>query len=250
MNKSSSTSEVYAWTQSGPVYSSASLKDIENIELLKTACRSKHLFLPQMPQIIRAIYSLIFGKKNRIDYRTNRSTLIPSNFIRQEPWEIEYLYMLAHYSKVGILETGRFNGGSTLISALANTKVKIHSIDFDPQDDDFLIDLMDKMNIGKNLNIIVGDSQKTKYESIDKIDLLFIDADHSKEGCYNDMVNWWDSLIAGGHMVMHDCYFGCEVQDAVIDFISKYDVEVVVSPYISHEHRRYPQGSLCHLIKR
>ena len=136
--------------------------------------------------------------------------------------------MLAHYSKVGILETGRFNGGSTLISALANNKVKIHSIDFDPQDDDFLINLLDQMKIGKNLNIITGDSQKTKYDSINEIDLLFVDADHSKEGCLNDMVNWWDNLVKGGHMIMHDCYFGCEVQDAVLEFISKYDVEIIV----------------------
>ena len=249
MNKSD-TAEVYAWTESGPVYSPASLEDVKNIELLKTACRTKHLFLADKPQILRVIYSLIFGKKNKIDYRIGKPSVIPRNFIRQEPWEIEYLYMLAHYSKVGILETGRFNGGSTLISALANNKVKIHSIDFDPQDDTFLINLLDQMNIGKNLNIITGDSQKTKYDSVNEIDLLFVDADHSKEGCLNDMVNWWDNLVKGGHMIMHDCYFGCEVQDAVLEFISKYDVEVIVSPYKSHEHRRYPQGSFCHLIKR
>jgi len=249
MNKSD-TAEVYAWTESGPVYSPASLEDVKNIELLKTACRTKHLFLPDKPQIVRAIYSLFFGKKNKIDYRIGKPSVIPRNFIRQEPWEIEYLYMLAHYSKVGILETGRFNGGSTLISALANNKVKIHSIDFDPQDDAFLINLLDQMKIGKNLNIITGDSQKTKYDSINEIDLLFVDADHSKEGCLNDMVNWWDNLVKGGHMIMHDCYFGCEVQDAVLEFISKYNVEIIVSPYKSHEHRRYPQGSFCHLIKK
>jgi len=246
----SKTAEVFAWTKSGPVYSPASLDDVNNIDLLKTACRTKHLFLADKPQLLRSTYSFFFGKKNRIDYRIGKATVIPANFIRQEPWEIEYLYMLAHYSKVGILETGRFNGGSTLISSLANNNVPIHSIDFDPKDDNYLLDILQKLNIGSNVNMIVGDSQKTKYDSIDKIDLLFVDADHSKEGCLNDMVNWWDNLVTGGHMVLHDCYFGCEVQDAVIEFIAEHDVEIVISPYKSHEHRRYPQGSFCHFIKK
>ena len=248
--KKPKSAEVYAWTQSGPVYSSASLEDVKNLDLLKTACRTKHLFLANQPQIIRSIFSFIFGKKNRIDYRIGKASIIPSNFIRQEPWEIEYLYMLSHYSKVGILETGRFNGGSTLISSLANNLVPIHSIDFDPKDDDYLNQLFLKLNVGKNVNLIIGDSQKTKYESIKDIDLLFVDADHSKEGCYNDMTNWWDNLVSGGSLILHDCYFGCEVQDAVLEFIDNYDVEVVISPYKSHEHRRYPQGSFCHLLKR
>ena len=64
MNKSD-TAEVYAWTESGPVYSPASLEDVKNIELLKTACRTKHLFLSDKPQIVRVIYSLFFGKKIR-----------------------------------------------------------------------------------------------------------------------------------------------------------------------------------------
>ena len=246
----SKTAEVFAWTKSGPVYSPGSLSDVNNIELLKTACRTKHLFLANKPQVVRSIYSFMFGKKNRIDYKIGKATTIPSNFIRQEPWEIEYLYMMAHFSKVAILETGRFNGGSTLISALSNTNVAIHSIDFDPQDDDYLKALLKTMDVGSNVNMITGDSQKTKYDSINDIDLLFVDADHSKEGCYNDLTNWWDNLVVGGHIILHDCYFGCEVQDAVIEFISKHEVDIVISPYKSHEHRRYAQGSLCHLIKK
>lgn len=248
--KKSKSAEVHAWTQSGPVYSPTSLEDIKNINLLKSACRTKHLFLANKPQLLRSIYSFMFGKKNRIDYRIDKASTIPSNFIRQEPWEIEYLYMLSNYSKVGILETGRFNGGSTLVSSLANKLVPIHSIDFDPKDDDFLNELFSLLNVGANVNLIIGDSQKTKYESIEDIDLLFVDADHSKEGCFNDMTNWWDNLIPGGSLLLHDCYFGCEVQEAVLKFINNYDVEVVISPYKSHEHRRYPQGSFCHLLKR
>ena len=105
-------------------------------------------------------------------------------------------------------------------------------------------------DIGSKILNSKNESLKFIDDSIDKIDLLFVDADHSKEGCLNDMVNWWDNLVTGGHMVLHDCYFGCEVQDAVIEFIAGHDVEIVISPYKSHEHRRYPQGSFCHFIKK
>ena len=192
----------------------------------------------------------LLGTKNRIDYRLASASIIPSEFIRQEPWEIEYLYMLAKHARVGILETGRFNGGSTLIAALANNKVPIYSIDYAPQNDEFLLSKLDQLEVGNNVNLIVGDSQRTKYEQVVGYDLMYIDADHSYSGCMNDLTNWWDQLEIGGHILLHDCYFGCEVQDAVIDFISCHDVEIIVSPYKAHEHRRYPQGSLCHLIKR
>jgi len=241
---------VYAWTNAGPVYSSDRLIDVKNVELLKSACRTKHLFLPRAPQWLRSIISAIFGSRNRIDYRVAKASTIPPEFIRQEPWEIEYLYMMAKHARIGILETGRFNGGSTVIEALANTEVPIYSIDYAPQNDDFLVSKLRELEVGANVHLIVGDSQNTRYEHIDRYDLLYIDADHSYKGCLNDLVNWWDQLVIGGHILLHDCYFGCEVQDAAIEFIKGHDVEIVVSPYKSHEHRRYPQGSLCHLVKK
>ena len=59
----SKTAEVFAWTKSGPVYSPASLDDVNNIDLLKTACRTKHLFLADKPQLLRSTYSFFLVKR-------------------------------------------------------------------------------------------------------------------------------------------------------------------------------------------
>ena len=178
-----------------------------------------------------------------------KSTEIPLEFIRQEPWEIEYLYSVASRSKVGILETGRFNGGSALIFAHANKNIPIYSIDISPQDDARLMGICKKLAIGENLNLIIGDSQNSKYKKIVNYDLLFIDGDHSYKGCMNDLKNWWDQLTIGGHVILHDCYLGSEVQDAVIDFLNTHSAQIVLTPFIASEHWRFSTGSLCHFIK-
>ena len=180
------------------------------------------------------------------------SHLIPKDFIRQEPWEIEYLFMLAKRAKSGILETGRWNGGSALVFKYANKNIPIYSIDIAPQNDTYFLTLLQKNNLSSdNLHLIVGDSQNSKYAEIKKYDLLFIDGDHSYNGCLNDLKNWFDGLEVGGHVVLHDCYFGCEVQDAVLDFTKDKNVRFFSSPYIPSylSHKRLPNGSLCHFQK-
>ena len=157
--------------------------------------------------------------------------------------------MVASRAEIGILEIGRLEGGSTLLLSAANKDIPIHSIDIAPEDDENLQSILKRLNVGKNVKLIVGDSQETKYQEIGDIDLLFIDGDHSHKGCLNDLENWWDSVVPGGHVILHDCYFGRGVQDAVIGFAKSHEVRFVTSPYIVREHRRYPSGSFCHLIK-
>ena len=126
----------------------------------------------------------------------------------------------------------------------------LNSIDLEPQDDSLLTSYFTKCAVGKNVSLIVGDSQNRKYPEIAEVDLLFIDGDHSYEGCTRDLENWYDNVSPGGHVLLHDCYFGCEVQPAVVDFIARHDVEVVQSPFILSTHGRHPVGSLAHLRKR
>jgi hypothetical protein len=109
---------------------------------------------------------------------------------------------------------------------------------------------MDRHGIGGNVNLIVGDSQHTDYPEVGDIDLLFVDGDHSYEGCLNDLENWYPKLIPGGQVVLHDCYFGCPVQEAVLDFVGEHDVTLVRPPHIHALHWHHPAGSLAHFIKR
>lgn len=221
------------------------------------ACRRKHLQRP--PELVELLKDTLKpSRKGHINpgkgvsYRVPDSSELPRDFIRQEPWEIEYLYALATRAKVAIVETGRFNGGSTFLFACANAETPIRSIDIAPRDDERLRGFLERAGVGGNVELIVGDSQNSKYPSIDRIDLLFIDADHSYEGCTRDLENWFPEVVPGGHVVLHDCYFGCEVQPAVIDFIERHReaVEVVQSPYIPISHWRATAGSLAHFIKR
>ena len=208
------------------------MNDIMQLNFLKQAGRSKH-----------------HTNERKALFRNHSKSYVPKEFIRMEPWEIEYLYMLAKQSKLGILETGRFRGGSTTVFAHANRNAPIYSIDLEPQDDVALTTLMQDNNFGSNVQLIVGDSQHAKYEQIKQYDLMFIDGDHSYAGCLADLNNWWDGLAPGGHVVCHDCYFGNEVQDAVVEFLKNKQVNIYLTPYIQSEHWHLPYGSLCHFQK-
>jgi predicted O-methyltransferase YrrM len=203
-----------------------------SLDILKQASRTKHS-----------------GRLKNSQYKPHTNSYIPKEFIRMEPWEIEYLYMLGKQAKVGILETGRFRGGSTTVFAHANRDVPIYSIDLEPQDDVALARLMQDNNFGSNVQMIVGDSQHSKYDQIKQYDLMFIDGDHSYAGCLADLNNWWNELAPGGHVVCHDCYFGNEVQDAVVEFLKNKQVNIYLTPYIQAEHWHLPYGSLCHFQK-
>lgn len=206
------------------------MDDRQNLKRLKRAARTKH-------KTTQRAHQFVDGKD-----------IIPTDFIRLEPWEIDYLYMLGKQAKLGVLETGRYRGGSTLVFAHA-CSVPIYSIDLEPQDDTYLVSLIGSCDVQSDVKLIVGDSQKTKYNDVKQYDLLFIDGDHSFQGCLNDLNNWWDSLAPGGHVVCHDCYFGNEVQDAVVAFLKDKNVNIYLTPYIQKDHWFLPYGSLCHFQK-
>jgi len=174
---------------------------------------------------------------------------LPRGFIRLDPWELEYLFMVAQQARSGIVEIGRRHGGSTFALACANADVPIHSIDIDPRNDDKLRGYFEKYSVGANINLITGDSQSGSYPEIKAYDVLFIDGDHSREGCAADLANWYDALAPAGHIVLHDCFLGTGVQQAVLDFVARTGVGFVQPPYIGTEYWNYPAGSLAHLVK-
>lgn len=223
---------------------------LDNLVRLKAASRTKHLAQYDAARPLHSLRRWLRKVDSKTIYTLPPEGGIPREFIRQEPWEIEYLYMLARRARTGIIETGRFNGGSVLIFALANGTVPISSLDIAPQDDARLTALLSNLGCGGNVRLITGDSQHTKYPDVGEADLLYVDGDHSYAGCMADLNNWWDSVRVGGHVVLHDSYFGIQSQDAAIDFIETHSVEVVVQPYKLRNHKRHPEGSLCHFIKR
>jgi predicted O-methyltransferase YrrM len=181
-----------------------------------------------------------------------RTAALPRDFIRLCPWEAEYLFTVASHTRVGIIEIGRFNGGSCFLMSIAAPEVPIYSIDIAPRDDARLRTFFAANNVGSNVQLIIGDSRRTEYPQIGQADLLFIDGDHSYEGCLADLKNWYGRLVPGGHLVLHDCYTGSwGVQQAVLDFVADHpELESVQSPYIGPSYWRYPAGSIAHFVKR
>jgi len=103
---------------------------------------------------------------------------------------------------------------------------------------------------GENVELIVGDSHDGTFQDIGEYDLLFIDGDHTREGCLADLANLVPGLVPGGHLVLHDCYAEFQVQQAVLEFAASTDLTVVRSPYIINSHWHTSTGSMAHFVKR
>lgn len=226
------------------------------------ACRSKHT--NRSLSILDRLYGRLFvGNKSAAATKGDWKRVqtyrrcawppraeLPTGFIRLDPWEAEYLFSVASRARSGIVETGRRYGGSCFLLSCANSVVPIHSIDIAPADDNRLNKIFVDKSVGANVNLIVGDSQKTKYPAIKAFDLLFVDGDHSYQGCLDDLENFYGELAPGGHVILHDCFFGCEVQTAVIDFMRRHpEVLALVSPFTPASSWTMPHGSLMHMQK-
>ena len=177
---------------------------------------------------------------------------LPPEFIRLDPWEMQYVFTVARRARHGIVEIGRFSGGSCFLMSCAAPTAPIFSIDFGPQNDELLIRFFKQHSVGQNVTLYVGDFQRTKYPDIPQVDVLFIDGDRSYQGCMADIVNWYEKLLPNGHLLFHDSYLGGEgVQDAIADFMDDHpELQVVQSPFIGAHYWHYPAGSIAHLIKR
>ncbi len=171
-------------------------------------------------------------------------------FVSLYPWEGEYLFHVARRARLGLLEIGRFKGGSTFLLACAAPKVPIYSIDRAPQDDEHLQQIFKETGQGRRVNLIVGDSQHGRFPSVGPYDVLFIDGDHSYDGVAADISNWYGGLAKNGHVLFHDSHKR-GVQDAIADFITAHpEAQVLLTPFMGPSYWENPHGSLAHLIKR
>jgi predicted O-methyltransferase YrrM len=172
-------------------------------------------------------------------------------FIRLDPWELPYMVWAAAHAQKGIVEIGRYNGGSTLVFALANPKVPVYSVDIAPQDDQRLRRVLAEHAVGGNVHLLIGDSQRGEFAEIEpgSYDLLLIDGDHSYDGCLADLTKWWPGLASGGSVLLHDCYHGSEVQDAAEAFFTRHDARFVRNTNIPAAHWLTSEGSIAHAVK-
>ena len=78
---------------------------------------------------------------------------------------------------------------------------------------------------------IQGDSSQVAKAWDKPIGVLFIDGNHSYEGCKADIDNYYPHMAKGGVMLFHDCDATSPgVEEAVAEFAEEHDYEVFYSP--------------------
>jgi hypothetical protein len=137
--------------------------------------------------------------KNKEDYSYRYST---DN-------EIVLLQKYARKVKYGIVEIGTLDGGTIREVALC-AKVPIFSID------PIIPDSMDNNLIGTREKILKNMSFYKKFTFIqdysfnvvksfrDRFDMIWIDGDHTYEGCKKDFEDWYPLLETNGFLMFHD----------------------------------------------
>lgn len=77
---------------------------------------------------------------------------------------------------------------------------------------------------------ISGDSTKVTLDN-KKVDVIFIDGDHTYEGCKADIDNWYPQMAKKGVMLFHDCDATSPgVERAVAEFAKEHKLEVYYDP--------------------
>jgi predicted O-methyltransferase YrrM len=219
------------------------------------SCRTKHVVPMPTTRLgwLRFAWSnglsAAASQKRRL-YPVPARTGLPREFIGLDPWEAEYLFLAASLAEEGIVEIGRFRGGSAFLLACANVKVPIWSIDPKPVDDEELRKWFETRKVGENVQLLIGDSHGDPLPEIQEFDLLFVDGNHRYDGIRADLDIFYPRLAPGGSVLLHDCYGAREVQRAVLDFIADNGAGVeVVRSYIPAAHWRTEHGSIAHLRK-
>lgn len=99
----------------------------------------------------------------------------------------------------------------------------------DPDVKVFGIDLRDNPEV-PDTTFIHGDSTHMQM-SATRIDVLFIDGDHTYEGCKADIKNWYPQMVKHGVMLFHDCDATSPgVEQAVKEFAEEHELDVFYSP--------------------
>jgi predicted O-methyltransferase YrrM len=127
-----------------------------------------------------------------------------------------------------ILEVGGYLGASACFFALGCRKnnSKVYSVDTWQNDamtegkrDTFSEFLGNTKQFKKIIVPLRGKSVEVAQSFKEKIDLLFIDGDHSYEGCSSDLKAWMPHLRSGGIVVLHDYGWAEGVQKTVDELV-------------------------------
>jgi cephalosporin hydroxylase len=129
------------------------------------------------------------------------------------------------------LEIGSFAGGSMSLMSSHPYKTLCYSVDLGyPISKEIVIKNVNKFKTNENFfEYFQGNSQddeviKSVKSKINKVDILFIDGDHTKNGVFSDFNNYSNLVINGGYIAFDDYLdnqFSPEVKSSVDEIVSK-----------------------------
>lgn len=141
-------------------------------------------------------------KKNNIVFK-NAGDYKKVNILTVEKESAEFLYYVVKMIRPEIVvETG--TGLSTILMAsalLENKSGHLYSFDIDLKAMERLNGYDLNTNILKNVSVFIEPAKKL---DLDKIDLLFLDADHSYEAVKKELEIFREYLVPGSYVAFHD----------------------------------------------
>ncbi len=138
---------------------------------------------------------------------------------------------LEESARGNILEIGVRTGISTaaLLLGIENKGGHLFSVDINP-------DCISSIGSHPQWTFLAGDSKNVGWllsKIPAKLDVLFIDGDHSYEGVKRDLDNYGHLVVSGGRIILHDVCSGYDpgVRKAFDEYIdaTKYEAEVFPS---------------------
>jgi len=134
--------------------------------------------------------------------------------IRMDYEEAKFLYdSVDALDNPECVEIGRYQGGSTILMSSAGGRIfsvdahvfKHESGVFGGRLDDYLGIVLHLLGIKDRVMMVVADSQNYNTANLkEKVDLIFIDGDHTYEGVKKDYYNWIKTVKPGGYVLFHD----------------------------------------------
>ena len=116
-----------------------------------------------------------------------------------------------------VVNIGAGAGTSSLALAESRDDIKINSFDIQLLDSplgclDAEKRMLQQAGLDWKLNQFVGDSKEwgkqwnwaISVKKAESVDMVFIDADHSYNGCKGDILSWLPNIKPGGIMAVHD----------------------------------------------
>jgi len=128
-----------------------------------------------------------------------------------------YLSMMFPKEQLKIVETGTLEGINAIEMAKVYPNSKIYTIDcYSEGNEGFMEKMFNNIKPFPQIEFIKEDSIKAadRFDDLSQ-DYVYLDADHSRDFVYKEIIAWWDKVKWGGMLAGHDWWYK-DIKEAVI----------------------------------